>query len=114
VQWKNGKPKRELNCTMLRTSQRLCSKTTHSRLLLVIRKMGTVRVPVRVKVRAVARRAVALRLLMVAATKDLDREVRRTTPGIKCRLLLLSTAGRISSHIRTELRRPLLPHNSSR
>jgi hypothetical protein len=70
--------------------------------------MGIVRVLVRVKVRVGARIALGLRLLMVAATKDLDQEVRGTTPGIKCRLLLLSTAGHISSHTPTELRRPIL------
>jgi hypothetical protein len=113
VQWKNGRPKRELNCTMLRTSQRLCSKTTHSLPLPVTRKMGIVRVLVRAKVRVVARTALALRPLVVAATKDLDRAVQKTTPGIKCRLLLLSTAGHISNHIRTELRRPLLPPRNS-
>ena len=110
MQWKNGRPKRELNCTMLRTSQRLCNKTTHSLPLLVIRKMRIVGLLVRAKVCVEARTTLVLQPLMVVVTKDLDPEVRRMTPEITCRLLLLWMA----DHIRTELRSPLLPPRSSR
>ena len=89
MQWKNGRPKRELNCTMLRTSQRSCNKTTHSLPLLVIRKMRIVGLRVRAKLCVEARTTLVLRPLMVVVTKDLDQEVRRMTPEITCRLLLL-------------------------
>ena len=116
MQWKNGRPKRKLECTMLRTSPRLCHKTTHFLHFLVTRRMGIVRVLVlvRAKVCVVARTKVVRRPLMVAVTMDLDQGVRRITFKITHRLRLPSTAGQINKLTQTELRRPLLRIKGSR